>query len=102
VWALEAAGAIGAEAAGRIGTMGVRVLGDPALLSAVPSPARSGTAPAEPRIHPEAAAQALYGVLAAAAAEPAHAAAIRSVHQTPSGELVRVLGHRLLKRLRRT
>ncbi|MFJ6831785.1 hypothetical protein [Streptomyces sp. NPDC091209] len=102
VWALEAAGAIGAEMAGRIGALGVRVIGDPALLSAVPSPARSGTAPAVPRIDPEAAAQALYGALAAAAAEPARDAGIRSVQRTPSGELVRVLGHRALRRLRRT
>lgn len=37
-WAVEAAAEIGAEMAQRIGTMGVRVLGDPALLSAVPKP----------------------------------------------------------------
>ncbi|MEU2059288.1 hypothetical protein [Streptomyces sp. NPDC013455] len=63
--AAEAAAAIGAGAAERITGPGVRVLGDPALLSAVPE-------------GPE-----------------------RGVHQTPSKELVRVLGHRRLKRLRR-
>ncbi|WP_405917145.1 hypothetical protein [Streptomyces sp. NBC_00728] len=101
VWALEAAADIGAEMAGRIGAMGVRVLGDPASLSAVPPQTRPGTRPATPRIAPEAAAQALYGALAVAASEPGGAAGIRSVHQTPSGELVRVLGHRVLRRVRR-
>jgi hypothetical protein len=57
----------------------------------------------EPRIAPEAAAQALYGALAAAAAAPVRHTAdakSRTVHQTSSTELVRVLGHRCLKRLR--
>nr|WP_254401925.1 hypothetical protein [Streptomyces sp. AC555_RSS877] len=101
-WAVEAAAAIGAEMAERIGGTGVRVIGDPGLLSAVPEPA--GETPAEPLIAPEVAARALYGVLAAAAAAPVgHTAAAkaRTVHQTSSKELVRVLGHRCLKRLRR-
>lgn len=100
-WAVEAAAAIGAEMAERVGGMGVRVLGDLRLLSAVD---RAGSgAGVEPRISAEAAAQALYGALAAAAAAPVrHTAPARSrtVHQTSSGELVRVLGHRCLKRLR--
>ncbi|MEU9287617.1 hypothetical protein AB0D57_23600 [Streptomyces sp. NPDC048275] len=100
-WALEAAAGIGAETAERIGTMGVRVLGDPALLSAPPV-AGGAEETASPRIDPEVAAQALYGALAVAAATPAvRAAAVRSVHQTSSKELVRVLGHRVLKRLKR-
>ncbi|WP_371671565.1 hypothetical protein OG985_30445 [Streptomyces sp. NBC_00289] len=102
-WAVEAAAGIGAEMAGRITAMGVRVLGDPELLSAVPKPAAAET-PAAPRIAPEVAAQALYGVLAAAAAAPVRhtaAAKARTVHQTTSKELVRVLGHRCLKRLGR-
>jgi len=101
-WAVEAAAEIGARMARRIGTMGVRVLGDPALLSAVPKPATR--TPAEPRIAPEVAAQALYGALAAAAAAPIRNTApvkSRTVHQTSSKELVKVLGHRCLKRLRR-
>jgi hypothetical protein len=101
-WAVEAAAEIGAGMARRIGTMGVRVLGDPALLSAVPKPAAQ--TPAEPRIAPEVAAQALYGALAAAAAAPIRNTApvtSRTVHQTSSKELVKVLGHRCLKRLRR-
>ncbi|MFE7277391.1 hypothetical protein [Streptomyces sp. NPDC057623] len=105
-WAVEAAAGIGAEAAERIEGMGVRVIGDMHLLSAVQlaavqKPATS-TAP-EPRIAPECAAQALYGALAAAAAAPVRhtaAAKSRTVHQTSSKELVRVLGHRCLKRLR--
>ncbi|MFG1669002.1 hypothetical protein [Streptomyces sp. Y7] len=100
-WAVEAAAAIGAEMAERVGGMGVGVLGDLRLLSAVD---RAGSgAGVEPRISAEAAAQALYGALAAAAAAPVrHTAPARSrtVHQTSSGELVRVLGHRCLKRLR--
>jgi hypothetical protein len=103
-WALEAAAEIGAEMARRIGAMGVRVLGDPALLSAVPKPGFTPTAVPEPRIAPEVAAQALYGALAAAAAAPirnATQAQVRTVHQTSSKELVKVLGHRCLKRLRR-
>ncbi|GAX50136.1 hypothetical protein [Streptomyces olivochromogenes] len=100
-WALEAAAGIGAEMAGRIAAMGVRVLGDPALLSVVPSVASvEETGP--PRIDPEVAAHALYGALAVAAATPAYPpVSVRSVHQTPSRELVRVLGHRVLKRLKR-
>jgi hypothetical protein len=101
-WAVEAAAEIGAEMAGRIGSMGVRVLGDPGLLSVVPKPLEGP--PKAPLITPEVAAQALYGVLAAAAAAPVRHTApakARTVHQTSSKELVRVLGHRCLKRLRR-
>ncbi|RMB86373.1 hypothetical protein [Streptomyces shenzhenensis] len=101
-WAVEAAAGIGAEMMARIGASGVRVLGDPALLSAVPEP--SGEVPGEARIAPEVAARALYGALAAAAAAPVRHTAqakARTVHQTSSKELVRVLGHRCLKRLRR-
>lgn len=85
-----------------IARMGVRVLGEPALLSAVPKPV--GQEPQEPRIAPEVAAHALYGALAAAAAAPVRhtaAAKARTVHQTSSKELVKVLGHRCLKKLRR-
>jgi hypothetical protein len=101
-WAAEAAAEIGAEMAGRIAGMGVRVLGDPALLSAVPKPPQA--AGSKPRIDPEVAAQALYGALAAAAAAPVRNTApvkSRTVHQTSSRDLVRVLGHRALKKLRR-
>ncbi|WP_327428671.1 hypothetical protein [Streptomyces sp. NBC_01236] len=102
-WALEAAAGIGGEMAERIGTMGVRILGDPALLSAVPSPGQDDPEPEAARIDPEVAAQALYGALVVAAeAPPASPArpATRTVHQTSSKELVRVLGHRVLKRLK--
>ncbi|WP_155057654.1 hypothetical protein [Streptomyces blattellae] len=101
-WAVEAAAEIGAEMAGRIGAMGVRVLGDPGLLSVVPKPV-TGTE-AQPRIAPEVAAHALYGALAAAAAAPVKHSApakARTVHQTSSRELLKVLGHRCLKRLGR-
>jgi hypothetical protein len=99
-WAAEAAAALGAEMAGNITGSGVRVIGDPALLGSVPKAPR--TEPEAPRIAPETAAQALYGALAAAAAVPtATVQPARSVHQTPSRELVKVLGHRCLKRLRR-
>ena len=102
-WAVETATAIGAEMVGRIGDLGVRVIGDPGLLSAVPkAPALDGI-PA-PRISPEVAARALYGALAAAAESPVgHTSPgkARTVHQTSSKELMRVLGHRCLKKLRR-
>jgi hypothetical protein len=101
-WAAEAAAGIGAEMALRIGATGVRVLGDPGILSAVPEPP-TGT-DAEPRMSPEVAAQALYGALAAAAGAPllnGLPGQARTVHRTASKELVRVLGHRALKRLRR-
>lgn len=89
-WAVEAAAEIGAGMVRRIGDLGVRVIGDPGLLSAVPkAPALDGI-PA-PQIAPEVAARALYGALAKA----------RTVHQTSSKELMRVLGHRCLKKLRR-
>jgi hypothetical protein len=50
-WAVEAAAGIGAEMAGRIAGMGVRVLGDPALLSAVrrSPPGRRSRRPRRPR-----------------------------------------------------
>ncbi|MFI2374404.1 hypothetical protein ACH5AO_04940 [Streptomyces sp. NPDC018964] len=95
-WALEAAAGIGAEAAARIGSMGVRVLGDPESLSRVPA---SGEPAGEPRLAPEAAAQALFGMLTAVAAANGGGKG-RTVHRTPSKELVKVLGHRCLKRLR--
>ncbi|WP_250400556.1 hypothetical protein [Streptomyces cellostaticus] len=98
-WAAEAAAAIGASAAERIGALGVRVLGDPGPLSTVPE--QPVPSPQEPRLAPEAAARALYGALAAAAAGGAGTAGARGVHRTPSRELLRVLGHRGLKRLRR-
>ncbi|GGZ71906.1 hypothetical protein ACFOOM_01950 [Streptomyces echinoruber] len=98
-WALQEAAAIGAETAGRIAAMGVRVLGDTALLSTVPEQPEPAPGPA--RLAPETAARALYGALAAAALLPGRPGAARTVHQTPSKELVRVLGHRCLKRLRR-
>ncbi|MGW7420339.1 hypothetical protein ACWGJB_09775 [Streptomyces sp. NPDC054813] len=105
-WAVEAAGRIGAEMVERIGAMGVRVVGDPSLLSAVPEQREPATGPAVAgaRIAPEVAAQALYGALAAAAAVPVRhtvEAKAGTVHQTSSKELVRVLGHRCLKKLRR-
>ncbi|WP_369169340.1 hypothetical protein AB5J49_16185 [Streptomyces sp. R28] len=105
-WAVEAAAEIGAEMAESVGRAGVRILGDMRLLSAVQLSVVQKPAPradTEPRIAPEAAAQALYGALAAAAAAPVRhtaAAKSRTVHQTSSTELVRVLGHRCLKRLR--
>ncbi|KUN72962.1 hypothetical protein AQJ46_10850 [Streptomyces canus] len=102
-WAVEAAAEIGAGMMRRIADLGVRVIGDPGLLSAVPkTPALDGI-PA-PRISPEVAARALYGALAAAAESPVRhstPAKARTVHQTSSKELVRVLGHRCLKKLRR-
>lgn len=104
-WAVEAAGRLGAEMVERIAATGVRVVGDPALLSALPAvPAQPGPPAAEARIAPEVAAQALYGALAAAAAAPVRHTAeakSRTVHQTSSKDLVRVLGHRCLKKLRR-
>lgn len=102
-WAVEAAAEIGAAMVRRIADLGVRVIGDPGLLSAVPrTPAMDGI-PA-PRISPEVAARALYGALAAAAESPVRhtsPAKARTVHQTSSKELARVLGHRCLKKLRR-
>ncbi|GAA4801489.1 hypothetical protein GCM10023220_32730 [Streptomyces ziwulingensis] len=101
-WAVEAAAEAGAEAAGRIAASGVRVVGDLRLLSAVPKPAPA--VPGEARVAPEVAAQALYGALAAAASAPVRHTApakSRTVHQTSSKELVKVLGHRCLRRLRR-
>ncbi|MEU9392689.1 hypothetical protein AB0D86_22145 [Streptomyces sp. NPDC048324] len=103
-WAAETAAARATEMAERIARMGVRVLGDPALLSAVPASPDRAAAPDEARIAPEVAAQALYGALAAAAGAPvrhADPAKARTVHQTPSKELVKVLGHRCLRKLRR-
>ncbi|MEU2334502.1 hypothetical protein ABZ608_13000 [Streptomyces sp. NPDC013172] len=75
-WAVEAAARIGAEMTARIDALGVRVVGD--------------------RIAPGVAARALYGALAAAAVALVRHAAdaqTRTVDQTSSRELVRVLGH---------
>ncbi|MFJ8547799.1 hypothetical protein [Streptomyces sp. NPDC093676] len=92
-WALEEAGA-------RIGALGVRVVGDLSLLAEAPSGAHGQPGPPAPGIAPEVAAQALYGALAATAALPG-AGTVRSVHRTSSRELLRVLGHRALRRMRR-
>ncbi|WP_376730501.1 hypothetical protein [Streptomyces broussonetiae] len=110
-WAVEAAARLGGEMAERIAATGVRVVGDAALLSAVPK-GSDGREPARAaRLSPQAAAQALYGALAAVAATPppkppkqvpkTEAPRPRSVHQTSSKELIRVLGYRCLKRLGR-
>jgi hypothetical protein len=80
--------------------MGVRIIGEPALLSVVPP--SEGVTGEPARIDPEVAAHALYGALAVAAEAPARPAAVRTVQQTPSSELVRVLGRRALRRLKRT
>ncbi|WP_233273363.1 hypothetical protein [Streptomyces broussonetiae] len=89
--ALEAAGAIGAEATERIAALGVRVLAGPALLSAVPR--QPDGSPDDLWISPETAARALCGAFAAVAGRTG----VRSVHQTSPKELVRVLGRRCLK-----
>ncbi|MFE2280784.1 hypothetical protein ACFXAE_26880 [Streptomyces sp. NPDC059454] len=94
-WALEAAAGIGAETAARIGSMGVRVLGGPESLSRVPA---SGEPAGEPRLAPETAAQALFGMLTTVAATSGTDKG-RTVHRTSSKELVKVLGHRCPKRL---
>ncbi|MFJ6387280.1 hypothetical protein ACIQJT_06710 [Streptomyces sp. NPDC091972] len=102
-WALEAAAGITAEMTRNIGAAGVRIIGDLRLLSAVPKAPVPDGVPA-PRISPEVAARALYGALAAAAEAPVRhtsPAKARTVHQTSSRELMRVLGHRCLKKLRR-
>ncbi|MGW0091968.1 hypothetical protein ACWDWS_23555 [Streptomyces sp. NPDC003328] len=99
-WALEEAAAVGAEAGARIGALGVRVVGDLSLLAEAPSGAHGQPGPPAPGIAPEVAAQALYGALAATAALPG-AGTVRSVHRTSSRELLRVLGHRALRRMRR-
>ncbi|MFJ9536591.1 hypothetical protein ACIRPX_04960 [Streptomyces sp. NPDC101225] len=101
-WAAEAAARIGGEMVDGITRTGARVLGDPALLSALPKPA--GEQPGELRIAPDVAAHALYGALAAAAEAPVRhssPAKARTVHQTSSAELVKVLGHRCLRKLGR-
>ncbi|MEU3251608.1 hypothetical protein [Streptomyces sp. NPDC006997] len=107
-WAVEAAAGIGAEMAGRISATGARVVGDVALLSEVPERGAERRPEGVARLAPEAAAHALYGALAAVAATPPpkpvaaprQAPRSRSVHQTSSKELVRVLGYRCLRRLR--
>ncbi|MFD0314974.1 hypothetical protein [Streptomyces flavalbus] len=107
-WAVEAAAGIGAEMAERIKGTGVRVVGDVALLSEVPEQRAERRPEGAARLAPEAAAHALYGALAAVVATPPpkpvapprQAPRPRTVHQTPTKELVRVVGHRCLKRLR--
>ncbi|MET8075489.1 hypothetical protein [Streptomyces sp. NPDC005303] len=81
-WAFEAAAGIGAEMARALGDLGVRIIGDPGLLSAPPqAPALEGI-PA-PRMSPEVAAQALYGALAAAAVSPRHLSPAQGAHRAP-------------------
>ncbi|MFE2043392.1 hypothetical protein ACFXAZ_21195 [Streptomyces sp. NPDC059477] len=107
-WAVRRAGEIAAEMTGKIADAGVRIIGDPAILSAVPDRAPAAEpgepVPATARIAPEVAAQALYGALAAAACAPvrhSNSAKTRTLHQTTSKELVKVIGRRALKRMRR-
>lgn len=107
-WAVEAAARIGAEIAERIGELGVRVVGDPGLLHKVSYPVPSagqgdgqGREPAAPGIAPEAAAQALFGAIAAQADQRSTAGKGKPVQEVPSGELVKVLARRTRRRLKR-
>ncbi|RNL85336.1 hypothetical protein [Halostreptopolyspora alba] len=69
-WALERAAKIGSEAAETITALGVRVVGDLELLSQYPS-GRAGTPDPDVAVPPQAAAQALMGVVAASAKQSA-------------------------------
>jgi hypothetical protein len=102
-WAVEAAAGIGAEIAGRIRELGVRVIGDPGLLHKVPSAKRAPEPPA-PAIDPEAAAQALFGAISAQADQSVAAASApkgKPVQEVPSSELMKVLARRTRRRLKR-
>jgi hypothetical protein len=97
-WAVEAAAAIGAEMTGRIEATGVRVIGDPGLLSAVPELVPRSVE--EPRIAPEVAAQALYGALGRGGRGGGGRRRAPGAPDVVEGTRESA-GHRCLKRLRR-
>jgi hypothetical protein len=102
-WAVEAAAAIGAEMAERIGGLGVRVIGDRGCCPprrSRPRPAGGppirASLPKWPLKPCTACRAAPHGALAAA-----DTAKGRTVHRASSKKLVKALGHRCLKWLRR-
>jgi hypothetical protein len=117
-WAQDRAVEIGHEIADWVSTSGVRVIGDLELLHQ-PLPAAGQETPHAPVVDPDAAAQALFGAVAAtptlagaAPAAPALAATVASaksetdaaaspVRQVRSTELVKILAGRARRRLAR-
>ncbi|MFD2078425.1 hypothetical protein [Actinopolymorpha cephalotaxi] len=108
-WAQEEAVAVGREMANRIASSGVRVIGDLELLHRqLPDAAEESTSTA--LVDPEAAAQALFGAIAAVPTlnpvPPAPPVAKPEkvgvpVHKVRSTELVRILARRVRRRLLR-
>ncbi|MDX6311493.1 MAG: hypothetical protein QOF44_957 [Streptomyces sp.] len=104
LWAMEEAAGIGTEIADRITRLGVRVIGDLALLHKSPSTRSGGeVAQSAPVIDPEAGAQALFGAIAAQAKlVPVRATATGApVQHLRSADLVKVLARRARRRLSR-
>jgi hypothetical protein len=97
VWALKRATEIGAEMAGNIAALGVRVIGDLSALGDLPE---TDAEPAPPLLPAEAAVQAILGALrAGGAAGPKTAEALRDVD---ARSMTRVLAQRGRQRIQRT
>lgn len=97
-WAAERAATIGAEMAGKIGALGVRIVGDLSSLGRMPS--NAADVPAEPVLSPEAAAQAVIGAILASGATDPQSLRLeaRPVHEVEASNLVRVLARRIRRR----
>jgi hypothetical protein len=101
-WAREEAARVGAEIADHVARLGVRVVGDLGLLRKIPSiPSGAEVAQQAPVMDPAAAAQALFGAIAAQAALVPARATGTPVQQIRSTELVKVLARRARRRLER-
>ena len=102
-WALESAASIGAEAAEAIAGLGVRVVGDLALLADVPEGA-DGTPPDEPAmVSAESACQAIIGaIVAGGATGETEAIEDMQIRDADAATLIRVLKGRGLRRAHRT
>ncbi|MBB4932260.1 hypothetical protein F4561_003080 [Lipingzhangella halophila] len=105
-WALERAAKLGSEGAETITALGVHVIGDLELLSEYPS-GRAGTPDPDVALAPQAAAEAVMGVVAASAkeakakAKPGKSAHDRTLREVTARELARELFARGLRKARR-
>lgn len=102
-WALERAAEIGTEAAGAISGLGVRVVGDLALLAGAPGEA-GGAEPKEPAVvSAESACQAVIGaIVAGGATGETLGVEDMQIRDADAATLIRVLRSRGLRRARRS
>jgi hypothetical protein len=97
VWALKRATEIGAEMAGNIAALGVRVIGDLSVLGELPE---TDTKPAQPMLPAEAAVQAILGAFRAGGVAGLKTAEV--LGEVDARSMTRVLAQRGRQRMQRT